>query len=454
MIFAVRQLQEKCREQYKDLYLTFIDLTKAFDTVDRNGLWSVFARIGCPDNVIHIIRAFHDDMTARVVESGEFSQPFKVSSGTKQGCVLAPLLFSIYFSAMLLVAFKDCDTGVSMYFRTDRSVFNLQKLHAKTKVSHAILRDFLFADDCALASFSIQEAQLLLDRFVDAARRFGLSVSLKKTEVMYQPSRASIYSAPSLVIGNQELPVANKFCYLGSVICNDVSLDCEISSRIAKAAAAFGRLTKRLWNEHGVKVFTKVRVYHAAVITTLLYGCETWTLYRRQVKLLENFHMRCLRQILHVTWQDKVSNNTVLERTESCSSESLLIKAQLRWTGHVLRMPDTRIPKRLLYGELSAGGRKPGGQLKRYKDQLKSTLKTCEIPVADLEHLVQDRSAWRALCHDAVHSFEVNKRDDRELKRQKRHNPACQQSTLFVCDVCQRDCHSRIGLLSHKRSHR
>ena len=125
-----------------------------------------------------------------------------------------------------------------------------------------------------------------------------------------------------------------------------------------------------------------------------------------------NFHVRCLRQILHLTWQDKVPNNTVLEQTRSCSLEFLLIKARLRWTGHVLHMPDTRIPKQLLYGELSAGGRKPGGQLKRYKDQLKSTLKSCEVPVADLEHLVQDRSVWRARCHKAVDTFEASWREN------------------------------------------
>jgi len=52
MIFSARQLQEKCLEQYKDLYLIFINLTKAFDSVNRSGLWAVLSRVGCPDKFV------------------------------------------------------------------------------------------------------------------------------------------------------------------------------------------------------------------------------------------------------------------------------------------------------------------------------------------------------------------------------------------------------------------
>ena len=47
MIFTARQLQEKCQEQTVDLYLTFIDLTKAFDIVSRDRLWKIMAKFGC-----------------------------------------------------------------------------------------------------------------------------------------------------------------------------------------------------------------------------------------------------------------------------------------------------------------------------------------------------------------------------------------------------------------------
>ena len=78
MIFTMRQVQEKCLEQNLDLYSVFIDLTKAFDTVNREALWDVLARYGCPPKFIQIIRLFHVDKTGQVLSNGEQSDPFSI----------------------------------------------------------------------------------------------------------------------------------------------------------------------------------------------------------------------------------------------------------------------------------------------------------------------------------------------------------------------------------------
>ena len=99
--FALQQLQEKCRLYSQDLYLLFIDLTKAFDTVCREGLWYILEKAGCPQHFVGIIHSFHDNMKATVREGSDKSPPFDVTNGTKQGCIIAPTLFSIFFSMML-----------------------------------------------------------------------------------------------------------------------------------------------------------------------------------------------------------------------------------------------------------------------------------------------------------------------------------------------------------------
>ena len=87
MVFSLRQIQEKCTEQNMEMYVVFIDFTKAFDTVSRDGLWCVLRRFGCTTKVINLIRALHDGMEAKVVQGKDVSKRFTVTNGVKQGCV-------------------------------------------------------------------------------------------------------------------------------------------------------------------------------------------------------------------------------------------------------------------------------------------------------------------------------------------------------------------------------
>ena len=84
-------------EQHRNLYTTFVDLTKAFETVSQDGLWKIMGKFGCPSTFIAVVRQFHDGMMARVLEDGEPSEAFPVTKGVKQGCDLAPTLFSQMF---------------------------------------------------------------------------------------------------------------------------------------------------------------------------------------------------------------------------------------------------------------------------------------------------------------------------------------------------------------------
>ena len=141
--------------------------------------------------------------------------------------------------------------------------------------------------------------------------------------------------------------------------------------------------------------------------------------------------------------------------------EALLIASQLRWAGHVWRMGDERIPKQLLYGELWEGERHRGGQRKRFKDALKHNMKQCGISVDQWETAAGDRTKWRAGIKQGVKLFEAKrlaamgeKRATRKSRLQQQQAGAGGGDPSFVCGVCQRDCHSRIGLISHSRTHR
>ena len=101
MIFVVRQLLQKCIEQNMPLFSVVIDLTKAFNRVNRKALWTVLEHIGRPQKFVRMIQLFHDGMTGQVLSSGDegVTETFEISDGVKQDCVLAPVLFNVFFSA-------------------------------------------------------------------------------------------------------------------------------------------------------------------------------------------------------------------------------------------------------------------------------------------------------------------------------------------------------------------
>ena len=200
MIFTARQLQEKYQEQNVDHYMTFVDLTKAFHTVICEGLWKIMAKFGCPVKFIAMVQQFHDGMLARVQNDGEFSDPFPVTNGVKQGCVLASTLFSMMFSAMLTNAFHDGDNGIPISYHFDGKLFNLRRLQARSKVQIEVLDKFLFAVDMAMGAPTEKKIQKGVDQVSDSCDSYDLTMSIKKTEVVYQPAPGKPYKEPTVTV--------------------------------------------------------------------------------------------------------------------------------------------------------------------------------------------------------------------------------------------------------------
>ena len=115
MIFTIRQLQEKCQKQRRNLFQVFIDLTKAFDTVNREALWLILGKLRCPEKLISILKLFHHDMKTTLNIGGKLAEPSTVGNGVKQGDTLAPTLFAFYFLIVFQLAFKDSSEDVYIY---------------------------------------------------------------------------------------------------------------------------------------------------------------------------------------------------------------------------------------------------------------------------------------------------------------------------------------------------
>ena len=446
MVFSLRQLQEKCREQRQPLFVAFIDVTKAFNLVSRDGLFKILPKIGCPPKLFSIIRSFHEDMKVTVVFDGSTSAAFNIRSGVKQGCVLAPTLFEIFFAMMLKHAFGSAAEVIYLRTRTDRKLFNLSRLRAKTKVQMLCMRDFLFADDAAVTAHSAEDLQQLMTRFSDACQDFGLTISLKKTQVMGQDTDSS----PAISINDHETG-----CHPRLRLSGLSYLRHPLTRRRDQQAHRQGhdQTDKESMEQqqadraHKDPDLQSLRREHSPVWQRVLdIACPTGA-------KLNAFHMRSLRRILNITWQDKVPNNTVLERAGCTSMFTLLKQRRMRWLGHVVRMDDGRIPNDLLCGELMQGKRPTGRPQLRFKDVGKRDLKALNINQSKWEAAALKRSAWRQTVQKGLSNFKETLAQQHREKRMRRKAAAHadRPTSDFVCVLCHRDCHSRIGLVSHTR---
>lgn len=139
--------------------------------------------------------------------------------------------------------------------------------------SHTV-RDLFFSPPAVVAR-TREHLQTLLDQFTQACWDFSLTISLNKTKTMGQ----GIIFPPAININNYTMEAMSTY-----TITKNLSLESELSSRIGEAAYTFGKLTVRVWGNGKLTVYTKIQVFRACAISTLLYGSETWTLYSHYKK--------------------------------------------------------------------------------------------------------------------------------------------------------------------------
>nr|VZI22459.1 unnamed protein product [Spirometra erinaceieuropaei] len=156
----------------------------------------------------------HDGMMARVTDTAAVSEALAVINGMKQGCVLAPTLFSLMFSVMLMDAYRDERPGIRIAYRTDNQLSH-RRIHMQSSVSTTAFHEFLSADHCPLNATSEGHMQRSMDPFSAACENFGLVINTEKTAVMHQPPPDGANKAPQINVNGSQLQ-AEDITYLGS----------------------------------------------------------------------------------------------------------------------------------------------------------------------------------------------------------------------------------------------
>ena len=215
----------------------------------------------------------------------------------------------------------------------------------------------LFADDLVLLSSTESGLQRALNSFADACNTAGMKISTAKTEVLHllrNPDQCV------LQVNGATLKQIEKFRYLGVAFTSDGRQDKELDTRIGKASAVMRALHYSVVMKRELSKKAKLSIFKTVFVPILTYGHESWVMAERMRSQVQASEMRFLRRIEGVTLFNKVRSS---ENRKSLNIEPLLLRierSQLRWFGHVSRMPQERLPKQALL--VKANGRRPVGR--------------------------------------------------------------------------------------------
>lgn len=375
--------------------MNYIDFKAAFDSINRDFIWKAFFHYGLPSKYIRIIQAFFRGTTSAVMIDGELSRWFPVNSGTGQGDIQGPPIFNVCLNFVVQLAEQKKVIGKG---------FILHKSMSPDDSDIAVM-DTDYADDMATMDNTVQGLQETTDLLCKYSSLSGLKVNVKKTKTMAisKSDGQRPYSEKHTVdvaIEGVVVEQVNHFTYLGSDMSSDGTIDHELTVRIQKASGAFRSLGS-VWNNRNIQVSTKVRIYRAAVLTILVYGSEVWNTTKKQLKRIEVFHQYCLRKILKIRWFQHVKNEEVLVQAGTGNVETLISSNRLRWFGHIARMSDSRLPKKLLDWKPNYGKRSRGRPRKSWiscvMDDATNILGDQHLSIEHLKELAQDRKQWKRI---------------------------------------------------------
>jgi hypothetical protein len=315
ILTAVR-LAEMALEQGITIYQCYVDLTKAYDTVQRPLLWEVLKRYGVPEILLRNIKQFHEGAEARVrFEDGELSKAFYLAAGLKQGAVFSPKLFSIFFGAITSAAnrqYEKLGLGVKVEIKREGNAtyekVDLRKVPEEKKVT-TVVSDVEFADDLELVATSAAKLQEMITIMNDICAKYGLTISHKKTVIMetkWRPKekkekgkgkkkrgkrgkkgkkqdeeeeeeeQEAANESINIILQNKPILNVETFCYLGRLMRWDGSLLKEIYNRIARMEQANKRLTREVFTIRYLPWNIRLSLFNSCVLSNALYGSNAW----------------------------------------------------------------------------------------------------------------------------------------------------------------------------------
>lgn len=367
-LFILQQLIEKKIAVGEEVHMAFVDLEKAYDNVPRMKLWEALQNLKINKHLLLIIQESYNDNKGQIKIGNQVSSSFMVTKGLRQGCSMSPLLFNLYVEAALR-QWKRNVGGMGVPIGED-TLFSLS-----------------FADDQVILAQDAYDLEFMMRRLYNEYEKWGLQVSLSKTEYLVANSEANF----QVLINDQTMiKQVDRFKYLGAYINKNGLGECEIRQRIYQSRKIIGCLNS-LWWDRNISQKNKKRVGRVMVESVLTYGSEVWTVgaeLRRRLIAVEMDYLRRSARISRLERRTNVEVRDIMDARETVIDR--IERRGLKWFGHILRMPEGRWPKRIFRWR-PPGRRKRGRPRRSWNEGIRNAMEARDLEEED----AMDRTAWR-----------------------------------------------------------
>ena len=413
-IFTVKMIMEKRREFNKPLFMCFIDITKAYGSVNRELLWKFCLSCGISIKLVNLLKLLYKDSVAKVRVNGETSDNFEMKTGVMQGGIPSPILFNILFDFIIKKVIDEAAVSGVKFSYGSNDFF-----HGGSKNYNVFdILALLYADDLVVICETIADLERFVRTFDNVTQQYGLTMNIKKTCVMSldqlkEDQHKKVLKRQiinydddiNIDVRNQKIETTDSFTYLGCTITKDQRQDTEISVRLTKASKAFNMLRHAIWCRKSVSIAGRLRIFRACVLPVLLYGNETWSLTIRQEQRIITFYNKCLRTIIGVNLGDRLSNETLLDITGQPPVINIIRRNRLRWFGHVNRATNAdgspSLIKKAMFAYFHDEKRPCNiGRSKRWEDKVLKDID--ELRIGNWRRTTLDRKRWREIINRNV----------------------------------------------------
>ena len=363
-IFILKRIQQICRKMNRPVYTLFVDLTAAFDHVNRKWMFkSIYQRLSPKTNskLIELLEALYKYTSTALKQNPK--DLFEIFCGVRQSGPESPTLFNLYIDYVMRVYLKECDDNGIRFMKLSYCIPQAASKKSKksplgTYSEHTI--DWLgYADDLALFFMDERSLRCGIHLLNKVFKRFHLSINVSKTKTMILNYNADPSNYPVTISSLDGVAVDNVkvFRYLGCNICwNEFNTgDVELNLRIDCAESKFYELGDKFFNRK-INLCTRVSLLNSLVRSRLTYGCQTWTLTAAQVEKVNSTYTLMLRKMIrngfrrnNDQWSFVLTNADVLRLCKSQTVEEFVSRQQLKYMAHLIRRDDGSLPKKLLF---------------------------------------------------------------------------------------------------------